>query len=296
MHADHLPYYMKTSRSRLDKSINSLLGIFEGVAIDGKVNQSEIDFLNLWMAEYQDVQARHPFNELVPIIETVIGTGLLTADERQDVKWVCENLTSVKYFDIVTADLQRLHAILGGIVADGVISEDELSGLAAWLDEHDHLRACWPYDEVDSLITSVLADHKIEAQEHQLLLNFFSEFILTIDDHTITNPLNKVQNTLVGICAVCPDITFDGATFCFTGASNKYTRVGFNTLVEQLGGVASKIVTKKVNYLVIGAEGNPCWAYACYGRKVEEAVKLRKEGVQLLIVHEHDFHDAVADL
>ncbi|WP_037427194.1 BRCT domain-containing protein [Shewanella sp. POL2] len=296
MHMDHLPYYMKTTRSRMDKSINSLLGLFEGVAIDGKVNQSEIEFLNLWLAEYKDVQAKHPFNELVPIIEAVLGSGWLSEDERQDVKWVCENLTSVKYFNIVTADLQRLHAILGGIIADGVINEDELNGLAEWIAEHDHLRACWPYDEVDSLITSVMADQRIDAQEHKMLLNFFSEFILTLDDNTITNPLSEEQRTLVGICAACPDIAFEGSTFCFTGASSKYTRSGFNSIVEQLGGMSAKHVSKKVNYLVIGAEGNPCWAYACYGRKVEEAVKLRKEGVTLLIVHEHDFHDAVADL
>lgn len=296
MHTDHLPYYMKTTRSRMDKSINSLLGLFEGISIDGRVNQSEIEFLNLWIDEYKDVQARHPFNELIPIIEVVLDTGCLSEDERQDVKWVCENLTSVKYFDIITADLQRLHAILGGIVADGVISEGELIGLSDWLNEHDHLRACWPYDEVDSLITSVMADQKIDAQEHQMLMNFFSEFIITLDDNTITNPLSEEQRTLVGICAACPDIAFEGSTFCFTGASNKYTRLGFNILVEQLGGRAAKHVSKKVNYLVIGAEGNPCWAYACYGRKVEDAVKLRKEGVPLLIVHEHDFHDAVADI
>lgn len=34
---------------------------------------------------------------------------------------------------------------------------------------------------------------------------------------------------------------------------------------------------------------NPCWAYACYGRKVEQAIGLRKAGSQLLLVHEADF-------
>jgi hypothetical protein len=62
-----------------------------------------------------------------------------------------------------------------------------------------------------------------------------------------------------------------------------------------LGGEFVSSVTAKVKYLVIGAEGNPCWTYACYGRKVEKAVELRKSGVRLLIIHENDFHDAVAD-
>ena len=54
-------------------------------------------------------------------------------------------------------------------------------------------------------------------------------------------------------------------------------------------------VSRYLNYLVIGAEGNPCWSYACYGRKVEKAVELRRAGAQILLVHENDFHDAVAD-
>jgi hypothetical protein len=54
-------------------------------------------------------------------------------------------------------------------------------------------------------------------------------------------------------------------------------------------------VSSKVDYLIIGADGNPCWAYACYGRKVEMAVQLRKQGSRLQLIHEHDFHDAIAD-
>ena len=66
--------------------------------------------------------------------------------------------------------------------------------------------------------------------------------------------------------------------------------------VGKLGGEVITSVTKQVTYLVIGADGNPCWAYACYGRKVEKAVELRKQGIRILIIHENDFHDAVADM
>ena len=52
---------------------------------------------------------------------------------------------------------------------------------------------------------------------------------------------------------------------------------------------------RKTNYLIVGNAGNPCWAYACYGRKIEEAVALRKEGAQVTIVNETDFWDAVDD-
>nr|WP_233259674.1 BRCT domain-containing protein [Ramlibacter sp. WS9] len=128
-----------------------------------------------------------------------------------------------------------------------------------------------------------------------MLRDFFSEFTSLLDDKTITSPSVKQGESLVGLCAVCPEIEFSGAKFCFTGASSKHKRSDLSALVQKLGGEVVGSLTSTVNYLVIGADGNPCWAYACYGRKVEKAVELRKAGARLLLVHENDFHDAVAD-
>lgn len=295
MHEDHSPYYMFTGRSRIDKAVNSLLGLVEGVSIDGKINDDEVDFLNLWLDDQRDVQTKHPFNEFVPLVAEAIADGVLSEGERQDILWLCEHLRSTKFFDQTTADLQRLHAILGGVTADSRITEEELEGLSQWLEDHEHLRTCWPYDEVDSIVTAVLADHRIDPEEHNMLMSFFSEFVAILDDRIIASPVFSEQNTVKGVCAICPEITFEGSVFCFTGVSRVYNRSRFVEVVQTLGGEAVSGVSKKVDYLVIGAEGNPCWAYACYGRKVEKAVQLRKQGLPLVIVHENDFHDAVAD-
>ncbi len=77
----------------------------------------------------------------------------------------------------------------------------------------------------------------------------------------------------------------------FGSSSRKYLA----GVVEELGGKFHPRLTDDSHYLVVGADGNPCWAYACYGRKVEDAVKRRRKGPQLIIVHEYDFWDAVAD-
>lgn len=295
MHPDHLKYAKFTTRAQLEKSVNSLLGIIEGVSIDGAINVSEYDFLHLWLSEHAELQDRHPFNELVPVVQAAMTDGVLTQDEQEDIIWLCERLRSTEYYDKTTADLQRLHAMLGGIVADGHISEEELRGLSSWLQDHEHLKTCWPYDEIESLIIAVLADKKIDEQEHKMLKDFFSEFIAVLDGRTIVSPSISEDATLVGLCAVCPEIEFEGSKFCFTGASTRYTRSQLAEIVNRLGGEVVPSMSAKVSYLIIGADGNPCWAYACYGRKVEKAVELRKSGTRLLIVHENDFHDAVAD-
>jgi hypothetical protein len=288
-------YFKFTSKARLDKAINALIGIVEGIAIDGHINTLELDYLNLWLAEHEEVSDQHPFNELIPVVTAAVADGVLTGDEHADIMWLCERLRSTEYYDEVTADLQRLHAIMGGIVADTHISVDELRALSDWMEDHGHLRTCWPFDEVGSLITGVLADKHIDEKEHAMLQAFFSEFTALLDDRTITRAPVMEGHAIVGLCAVDPEISFLDKGFCFTGASSRFTRAELEQAVQKLGGSAHSSPSKKVHYLVIGAEGNPCWAFACYGRKVEKAIELRKAGSRVVIVHELDFHDALAD-
>ena len=297
MHTDHSPYFGYTPRSRLDKAVKSLVGIIEGITIDQELNQKELAFLAEWIQENQELKDRHPFNELLPVVSAAFEDHIVNDDEKCNLMWLCNKLTkTTEFYDQVTSDIQRLHGILGGIIADGVITETELIRLREWLNQHEHLKTRWPYDEIDSIITAVMADGKIDEEEHKMLTALFTDFISIYDDKTISSPPIKIDNSIKGLCAVCPEIRFDGSAFCFTGASSKYKRNEFEKLVAGLGGKSAKNISKSVDYLVIGADGNPCWAYSCYGRKVEAAVNLRKEGHSLVLVHENDFHDAVADL
>lgn len=137
---DHTPYLRFMNKAMMDKSINSLLGLIEGISIDSHINNQEITFLNEWIDQHAQVQDRHPYNELIPVLNEAIADGIFTKDEYQDIIWLCERLTSRKYYDHVTADLQRLHAVMGAILSDGRVTEEELKGLSTWLLDHEHLK------------------------------------------------------------------------------------------------------------------------------------------------------------
>ena len=230
-------------------------------------------------------------------MKRLFAIGVLTNDEARNILWLCEKLSEKAALDKATNDMQHLHGVLAGILADGIVTEDELRGLSDWLDEHDHLKTMWPYDEISAIAISAMTDRKISDEEQKLLQAHFSELVRDKkDDVTITNPSLLENESLPGICAVCPEISFANACFCFTGASARFKRNELRAVVERLGGRFTNTISKSVDYLIIGADGNPCWAYACYGRKVEEAVKLRKQMCKILLVHENDFHDAIADL
>lgn len=295
MHTDHREYAKYTRVSRLDLAINTVLGIVEGIAIDRALNAAEVAHLRAWLSEHLHVANLHPYSELWPVLQAALADGVLSSEEREDIRWLCRKLISADFYDAVTADMQRLHGVLRGVLADGVVSEAELRGLSEWIDEHDHLRTRWPYDEINSVVTQVLRDGKVDEDEHTMLRRFFADFGPP-DDGGFVSPSFGGQPLIGGMCAVDPDVRLAGSVFCLTGASSRYSRRDFTAVIERLGGRVVTAVSRKLNYLVIGADGNPCWAYACYGRKVEAAVEHRKVGVPIVLLHEHDFHDAVAGL
>lgn len=214
MHSDNRPYFRFTGRGRLEKSINSLLGLLEGIAIDGKVTPGEVSMLRMWLEDHQDVAQWHPFNDLVPAVAAAVADGVLDDEERQDLLWLCERLRSTEFFDMVTADMQRLHALVGGIAADGEITVEEMRGLSDWLAEHEHLKTCWPYDEIETLTTKVLGDGRIDAEEQKMLQAFFTEFLAVLDERTIVSLVALGPEKRLGaLCAVAPDVTFRSVRF-----------------------------------------------------------------------------------
>ena len=99
---------------------------------------------------------------------------------------------------------------------------------------------------------------------------------------------------LAGLLAFALLINLD-AIVVFTGSSERFTRKELAEQVQELGGPFSPRMTKTVDYLIVCADGNRCWVFACYGRKVEYTVTFRKQESSLLIVHEYDYWDALQE-
>ena len=291
-HEDHSFYRSFCEQQILEKSVNTLIGIVEGITADRETNPAEIGLLNEWMVTHSPYERLHPFNEFFPLLNRVLEDGILDESERADIDWLARKVLRGELLNSAKGDMQVLHGLLQGIIADGQLKKDELVMLQEWLGEHEHLRRVWPYDEIESLLMSTLADGIVDQNEHRMLMAFLQDFCELKPE----NANGEVQHAVTGVCAVCPDIEFEGKKFAITGASDRLKRSEFEEKIAALGGVLHPRVTKDLDYLVIGAGGNPCWAYACYGRKVELAMKLRREGSQLLLIHENDLWDAILDV
>jgi NAD-dependent DNA ligase len=292
---ESLAFRKYTYKPEMDKAIHTLEGIVKGIAIDNVINSKEINELTNWYDFYKIWANKHPFNELIPLIADTLKDNIIDKEEAKDIIWLCNKLTTPnQYYDVITSDIQRLQGILQGILSDNDITVDEIKGLDNWLEENEQLKNSYPYEEVYALVVSVLSDGIISDEEKQVLKLFFSEFVnLELSRNTsMANILTlKKELKISGICSVCPDLQMKNKLYCFTGISTRTTRKGFSNVINALGGTYNDRVTQDTDYLIIGADGNPCWAYSCYGRKVETAVSLRKKGLKIMIIHENDFWD-----
>lgn len=162
------------------------------------------------------------------------------------------------------------------------------------MSENEHLNSYYPYDEIRSLVLSIVADKKIEEEERLVLMAFIKQFVELSNSETkkIVED-NTADINIEGICAVDPEIIFENKTFCITGILSRGTRNQLQEAIKAKGGVTVNSISRKTDYLVIGDTNNACWSYACYGRKVEKALDLRKSGHTVILVHEFDIFDAI---
>ncbi|RDI14429.1 BRCT domain-containing protein [Flavobacterium sp. AG291] len=287
-----------TSKARADKAISSLKGLLLGINLDGEVNETEIKELKLWANDHKELINRNPFKEFMDVIDSTISNKIPPKETIEDLYWLCQKYENDNYYyDTVTSDLQILQGICHGILADGVINDKEIYDLQRWLHENEHLNTYYPYDEIRSLVLSVLSDKKIDEEEKIVLMAYFSQFA-KIQNNEIRKKINEdtIDVNISGLCTSEPNVSFEGKTFCITGVLKRGNREHLQRDILKLGGIPTDTITKKTDYLIVGDNGNPAWAFSCYGRKVEKAINLRKEGHTITLIHEFDFSDIIDDL
>lgn len=284
-----------TTKARADKAINSLKGILLGIISDDIISVEEMKELRLWAKDHYDLVERNPFREFMLLIENTVSNEIPSKEAIEDLYWLCQKYEHNSiYYNGITSDLQLLQGIFHGILADGVLNDDEIFKLHDWLSENEHLNSYYPYDEVRSLVLSIVADKKIDEDERAILTAFIKQFVELKNSETSEKiDRDTVDINISEICAIDPDIIFDNKTFCITGILSRGNRSQLQEAIQNKGGIPVNTISKKTDYLIIGDNNNSCWTYSCYGRKVEKALDLRKSGHTIILVHEFDVFDAI---
>lgn len=284
-----------TVKARADKAINSLKGILLGIISDDKIDSYETKELQLWANEHYDLINRNPFREFMLLIDNTVANAIPPKETIEDLYWLCQKYEHGSiYYNGITSDLQQLQGIFHGILSDGDLNDTEIFKLHEWLSENEHLNSYYPYDEIRSIVLSVVSDKKIDEEERMIMMAFIKQFV-ELSNNDVKESIEKATAdiNISGICAIDPEISFQNKTFCITGIISRGTRSELQNAIKEKGGVPVNSISKKTDYLIIGDTSNACWSYACYGRKVEKALDLRKSGHTIILVHEFDVFDAI---
>lgn len=192
-----------------------------------------------------------------------------------------------RFFNAARMNRRSADMLLGvaaGIVADGVVTQQEALFLQQWMESQlAHLEdpvINLLYQRIDLMLQDGMLDPEESAELLDTLRGFagLSAAAPTAQTFTASNslPLNQPE----------PDIAWDGRVFVFTGVMAFGPRKECERLVRERGGAIGAGVSKKVDYLVIGSIGNAQWRHSSYGAKIIRAVELREEGIPIAIIGE----------
>ena len=178
--------------------------------------------------------------------------------------------------------INTLYGLIMGIAADQSINDDEVNFLSLWLKDNEAYSQLFPLNVIKRRIDAILTDNIITGEERDDLFQTLTQIIGGTYQQTgasggLSTVYGAEEPETLMIC---------GATFCLTGAFITGTRDKCEQIITQLGGVSAKSVTKKLDYLIIGALASRDWIATSHGRKIEKALFYQEQGSPVKILSE----------
>lgn len=86
-----------TEASKPHEAVEQLIGIVNGLVADDDLHDLEIEFLQVWLAEHQDVARMWPGSAIGRAVDTVLADGHVSEDERAYLLATLKELSSTDF-------------------------------------------------------------------------------------------------------------------------------------------------------------------------------------------------------
>lgn len=175
----------------------------------------------------------------------------------------------------------ELIGLCKGILADGIIVQEEAEYLQLWLRQNVEARSQWPGNILHARVYEYLEDGYLDKDEKDELMELLKSFSGATDPSPDYN-----QSTSLPFSNPMPELLFAGESYCFTGRMHYGTRNDCQRVVRSLGGEICNTPIQNECVLVVGYLGSRDWIHTSYGRKIEKAVDYRERGYPIDIISE----------
>ena len=197
---------------------------------------------------------------------------------------------SAEFKNDLNRSLGALVGIAQGLICDAKLNDDEILFLNRWLQENENISLTWPGDVVHERIRAALVDGVVTEGEREHLMKTLQQLIGgTLDELAESTHVTSLAFDEVDT------LRFQNSLFCLTGDFVFAPRAICAEAIERRGGLVSSSVSRKTRYVVVGGLGSPEWKHGSFGTKLEQAMKLKREGVALLVIHEDRWATSLSD-
>lgn len=187
--------------------------------------------------------------------------------------------SAFNYTRNLTKATESLLGLCRGLLADRELNDAEITYLDTWLRENAIVADAWPGNVIVARVRQVLADHIITAEER----NDLQETLAALTGMDLSEGITAGLATRT---AAEPPATvdFEGRTYCLTGRFLYGPRRRCEAAVRERGATLEPRVTRRLDYLVIGALASRDWANTSHGRKIEQAIQYRDRGIAAISI------------
>lgn len=184
----------------------------------------------------------------------------------------------------VSKAIDQLSGICAGILADGIVNHQEAEFFAEWVRKFIPFEPVWPFTDILARVKRIFADGHCDDDERKEL----KDVMKALCGYTAEAKPAETYSTSLPLDSPLPKrVVFADRVFTITGKFAFGTRRKVMEAIEVRGGIPSDTPpTHKSHYLIIGVFASRDWANTNYGRKIEQAVKLRDSGSGLAIISE----------
>jgi NAD-dependent DNA ligase len=183
--------------------------------------------------------------------------------------------------------LAEMMGICRGILYDGRVVDEEVAGLAHFLELHPHIHNQFPASLIAKRLNRILADRVVDEAERTELREILETLV----------PMQS-ESAAEFSTAACfdnppPPLFFDGHKWVVTGRFAFGNRVLVTKEITDRGGRVYDAVGGWIDYVVVGEFASPAWKYGQWGNKIADAMELRTEGHKIAIVSERHWRETI---
>ncbi|MBB3048934.1 hypothetical protein FHR99_003208 [Litorivivens lipolytica] len=275
-------------RANKEKLALCLRGILEGIEIEG-LKDREIVFLQAWLDSVDALQKDGDLLDLADFVRDILQDGEIEPEERKELAQMVADILEYSdiFADSIDAFTNQLIGFCKGIAADDYISDKEVHELRKMLHTAVGDDFQWPASELAARLDIILADGVITDDERAELLTV----VKGVTGARFTDTGLAEGFAVTAFCDPMPELPIDGLTVCFTGKCLTASRQKLHEDAQSRGAIVKRSVSSKLQVLVTGELASRDWVYTSHGRKIEQAIQLKRDGHSLALVSEQSWVD-----